>query len=127
MVNDFVILGPADDPAGISSRADAAAFALIAESESPFVVLTEGDPILFNPYGVIPVNPATHPDVNAALAQSFAEWLTALDTQQMIAKYKVNEQALFIPDSEAWRAAMKDMEPEVTPEVALELTPDNAD
>ncbi|RUR42462.1 substrate-binding domain-containing protein [Vreelandella populi] len=37
MYNDFVLVGPSDDPAGISDSESAAeAFALIAESESPF-------------------------------------------------------------------------------------------
>jgi tungstate transport system substrate-binding protein len=68
-------------------------------------VLVEGDPILFNPYGVIPVNPARHPGVNNALANSFVEWITSLDTQELIASYKVNGTQLFTPNSEQWLAA----------------------
>lgn len=42
MYNDFVILGPASDPAGIKGEKDAArAFAMIAKAEAPFV--TRGD------------------------------------------------------------------------------------
>jgi tungstate transport system substrate-binding protein len=38
MYNDFIIVGPPDDPAGIGEAADAAAaLALIAESGSPFI------------------------------------------------------------------------------------------
>ena len=38
---------------------------------------------LFNPYGVIPVNPARHPQVNADLGEKFAQWITSLETQQL--------------------------------------------
>jgi tungstate transport system substrate-binding protein len=65
------------------------------------------DPILLNPYGVIPVNPAKHPDVNFELATQFAEWITSVEAQQLIADFGVDEygQSLFFPDSEAWKAA----------------------
>ena len=36
-----------------------------------------GDPVLFNPYGVIPVNPARHPHVKKEAAERFAQWLTS--------------------------------------------------
>jgi tungstate transport system substrate-binding protein len=67
------------------------------------VVLVEGDPILSNPYGVIPLNPEKHPTINFAGAEAFVAWLTALETQEAIAAYQVNEQQLFFPDSEAYR------------------------
>lgn len=69
------------------------------------VILVEGDPALSNPYGVIPVSQEAHPNVNAEGAQAFVEWLTSVETQEMIAAYQVNEQQLFFPDSEAYRAA----------------------
>jgi tungstate transport system substrate-binding protein len=68
-------------------------------------VLVEGDPILFNPYGVIPVNPAQHPNVSAELAQAFAHWITSLPTQDLIASYEVNGSTLFTPDSVPYRVA----------------------
>lgn len=173
MFNDFVIVGPLDDPADIGGMTDAAAaFATIAESQAIFVsrgddsgthtkeraiwaaaditpdgdwyieagqgmgailtmsddlqgytlsdratylarqaqalelvILVEGDSILFNPYGVIPVNPEKHPSVNAELATQFVEWLISLETQQLIADFEVDGNQLFTPDSEAWRAA----------------------
>ena len=67
-------------------------------------ILVEGDPILLNPYGVIPVNPEAHPGINAEGGQTFADWLIALPAQQLIADYQVSGTQLFIPDSEAWRA-----------------------
>jgi len=65
------------------------------------------DPLLLNPYGVIPINPAKHPNVNHALAEQFAVWLTALSTQQTIMQYGVDKygQSLFRPSSAAWKAA----------------------
>lgn len=70
-------------------------------------ILVEGDPILFNPYGVIPVSPAQHPGVNFELASRFVEWLTSLETQERIAGFGVEQfgQPLFVPDSDAWRQA----------------------
>ncbi len=175
MYNDFVIIGPADDPAGISGLADAAfAFRKIAEADSTFIsrgdesgthtkelqiwekaglepkggwyisagagmgavltmaqekgaytltdrgtylartledvdlpILVEGDPILFNPYGVMVVNPEEHPGVNSELAKMFVEWLASVETQKLIGQFGVEEfgQPLFIPDSEEWRAS----------------------
>jgi len=78
--------------------------ALLAE-ELSLEILVEGDPALFNPYGVIAVNPETHPGVNYELAQQFVDWITAVETQTMIADYQQYGQSLFTPDSEAWRAA----------------------
>ncbi len=85
--------------------ADRATYLARVAEGSQLVVLVEGDPVLFNPYGVIPVNPETHPGVNYEAAQQFAEWLTSLETQELIASFEVNGNQLFIPDSEAWRAA----------------------
>lgn len=176
MHDDFVIIGPADDPAGIKGLTDAAAaFQHIADARATFVsrgddsgtdikektiwhklgltpsgdwyvsagqgmggvltlaeelqaytlsdrptyltrqaaglgldILVEGDPILFNPYSVIPVNPAKHPRVSAALAQQFVDWLTSLDGQTLIASFQINGHPLFTPDSDAWHAAHDD-------------------
>jgi tungstate transport system substrate-binding protein len=73
-------------------------------------ILVEGDSRLFNPYGVITVNPEKHPTVNVAGAQTFTEWLTSLETQQLISQFGVADfgQSLFIPDSEQWRAAKQE-------------------
>ncbi len=173
MYNDYVIVGPASDPAGIAGMTDAvAALTKIAEAEAPFIsrgddsgthtkelsiwkkagiepagdwyvsagqgmgaVLTmaneqeayalsdratylartlegtdlgiavEGDPTLFNPYGVITVNPDKNPNINADLANTFVDWITSVPVQEQIAAFGVEEfgQSLFVPDSEAWR------------------------
>ncbi len=175
MYNDFVIIGSADDPAGIAGMTDAvAAFTKIAEAQAPFVsrgddsgthtkekaiwseagiepsgdwyisagqgmgavltmadeqlaytmsdrgtylartlegieleILAEGDPILFNPYGVIAVNPEQHPSVNYDLAMSFIDWLTSVEAQAAIGEFGKDKFGLplFYPDSDQWRSA----------------------
>lgn len=174
MYNDFIILGPAEDPAGIQSMTDAAAaFGQIAEAQSPFVsrgddsgthtkekaiweaagiepsgdwyisagqgmgavltmadeqqaytlsdratylartlegtdleILVEGDPILFNPYGVMAVNPEKSPELKLELANAFIDWLISVPVQEKISQFGVAEfgAPLFTPDSLAWNA-----------------------
>ena len=175
MYNDFVIIGPANDPAGIAGMTDAAeAFKTIAGTEVPFVsrgddsgthtkekgiwaaaevepsgdwyiaagqgmgavltmsdeqqaytlsdratylartlegidleILVEGDPILFNPYGVMAVNPDKGEHIKIDLANTFIDWLVSMPTQEKIAQFGVDQfgAPLFTPDSEPWRAA----------------------
>lgn len=166
MFNDFVIVGPTEDPADVSDATGAtSALAAIAQAEAPFAsrgddsgthkaeralwkaagiepagkwyretgsgmgptlntaaemsaytltdrgtwisfgnrgnlsVLFEGDPGLFNQYGVILVNPAKHPWVKAEAGQTFIDWLTGSEGQRAIASYKLNGQQLFFPNA----------------------------
>ena len=153
MYNDFVLLGPPEDPAGIRGMAEAAsALEAIANTQAYFVsrgddsgthtkelaiwaaagiepagdwyvsagqgmgavltladelqaytlsdratylartlegtsleILVEGDSILFNPYGVLAVNLAKNPAIQADLANAFIDWLVSLPTQEKIA------------------------------------------
>jgi tungstate transport system substrate-binding protein len=62
-------------------------------------IVLEGDQGLFNPYGVIPVNPAKYPHVKIKEATRFAEWLVSKQGQQTIARYKLEGQQLFYPDA----------------------------
>lgn len=62
-------------------------------------VLVEGDRRLFNPYGVIVVNPARHPHVKHALAQAFADWLVSPAGQAGIASYRIAGEQLFFPNA----------------------------
>ena len=84
---------------------DRATFASMKAQGLDLEVLGEGDPVLFNPYGVIPVNPETHPGVNYEAAQQFADWITSVETQELIGSFEVNGNVLFTPDSAQWRAA----------------------
>jgi tungstate transport system substrate-binding protein len=165
MYNDFVLVGPGSDPAGIAGTKDAAAaFGRIAKTQTPFAsrgdnsgthkaelgiwkaagidvkqasgtwyrelgsgmgatlntaagmdaytladrgtwlsfknrrnlkVVVEGDPRLFNPYGVMLVNPAKHPSVKAEEGQAFIDWLVSPAGQRAIGEYKINGEQLF--------------------------------
>jgi tungstate transport system substrate-binding protein len=62
-------------------------------------ILCEGDPLLFNPYGIIPINPRKYPHVKFDLADQFAKWLVSPKVQAMIAQYKIQGQQAFYPDA----------------------------
>lgn len=62
-------------------------------------IMCEGDTILYNPYGVIPVNPDKHPHVKYRQAKQFAEWLVSPKGQSLISNYRLNGKRLFYPDA----------------------------
>ena len=171
MYNDFVIVGPASDPAGIKGGKDVVdAMAKIAAAKAPFAsrgddsgthkaelalwqeagvdvagasgtwyretgsgmgptlntaagmdayaltdrgtwlsfdnrqnleILVEGDPRLFNQYGIILVNPAKHPHVKAELGQNFIDWVLSDHGQEAIGAFKINGQQAFFPNAKA--------------------------
>ncbi len=63
-------------------------------------ILYEGDEILFNPYGVIAVNPETHPHVKNELAQALVDYLVSDEGQRRIGEYTVDGEQLFFPDAQ---------------------------
>jgi tungstate transport system substrate-binding protein len=62
-------------------------------------ILIAGDRRLFNQYGVIPVNPARHPQVKQADGQRFVDWLVSTDGQKAIAAYRIGGEAVFFPNA----------------------------
>lgn len=62
-------------------------------------IVQSGDRRLFNPYGVILVNPAKHPHVKKAAALKFMDWIVSAEGQSAIAAYKINGEQLFFPDA----------------------------
>ena len=60
-------------------------------------ILVEGDRRMFNPYGIIAVNPARHPGVNYKGAKRLIEWITSPEGQARIAAFKPAGQQLFFP------------------------------
>ncbi|MCY4284584.1 MAG: substrate-binding domain-containing protein [Thiotrichales bacterium] len=62
-------------------------------------ILVEGDPGLFNQYGIILVNPARHPNVKAALGQRFVDWILSRAGQAAIASFTIDGQQLFFPNA----------------------------
>ena len=68
-------------------------------NKGDYTILVEGDPQLFNQYGVILVNPAKHPHVKAGLGQQFIDWLVGPEGQSLIAGYAIAGQPLFFPNA----------------------------
>jgi tungstate transport system substrate-binding protein len=169
MYNDYVLLGPQSDPAGIKGMKDGvAALAQIAAQQAPFVsrgddsgthklelslweatgidvkkasgswyreagagmgatlnlasgldgytisdrgtwisfknkgglaLLAEGDPRLFNQYGVTLVNPAKHTHVKAKEGQAFIDWLLSDQGQKAIAEFRIEDEQMFFPNA----------------------------
>jgi tungstate transport system substrate-binding protein len=169
MYNDFVIVGPPSDPAGVAGSNDVvAALTKIAQTESPFAsrgddsgtnkaemllwkdagidvksasggwyretgsgmgatlntgtgmgayimtdratwisfgnkgdyqIAFEGDPKLFNQYGIILVSKDKHPNVKSELGQQFVDWVLSDEGQAAIADYKIDGQQLFFPNA----------------------------
>jgi tungstate transport system substrate-binding protein len=167
MHNDFVVVGPVEDPAMAAGEKTAAqAFARIAAAGAPFIsrgdasgtntkeldlwaaaavtprgawykeagqgmgevltmasnlkaytlsdrgtwiamkdklpglqILEQGDAGLFNPYGVIAVNPQRHPEVKYMAAMQYIAWLTSVQGQKVVRDYTMGGQQLFTPDA----------------------------
>ncbi len=169
MYNDFVLVGPSDDPAQVAGTTGIApALAAIADARAPFAsrgddsgthkkertlwttarvdpsdasgtwyretgsgmgatlniasgmnaytltdratwiafsnrgdlrILSEGDPALFNQYGIIAINPDRCPDVKAAPARVFIDWLLSKAGQSAIAAYRRDDRQLFFPNA----------------------------
>ncbi len=163
MYNDFIVLGPASDPAKVASAKSATeAFSLIFGARAPFVsrgdksgtdvkekdiwkasglapsgtpwykeigqgmsqailmaaqidgytlsdratwlsmkaksslsILNQGDKILFNPYGIISVNPTKWPKTNIAGANALVDWMTGAEGQALIAGYAIDGEQCF--------------------------------
>jgi tungstate transport system substrate-binding protein len=63
-------------------------------------IVVEGDPKLFNQYGVILVKPEKHKHVKAKEGQQFIDWLLSAEGQNAIRSFKVDGQQLFFPNAE---------------------------
>jgi len=68
-------------------------------SRSNLALLYQGDPPLFNPYGIIAVNPERHPHTNYAGAYKLINWLISKKGQRMIGEFRVRDEQLFIPSA----------------------------
>jgi tungstate transport system substrate-binding protein len=71
------------------------------KNRGDLAIAVEGDPRLFNQYGVILVNPDRHPHVKTALGQAFIDWVTGPEGQAAIASYKIGGEQLFFPNAQA--------------------------
>lgn len=68
------------------------------ESKLDLKIVLQGDSALFNPYGVIEVNPAIYPGIHWKSAKAFSNFLTSPEGQKLIANYKKGGSSLFIPN-----------------------------
>ena len=77
------------------TMADRGTFNAFKGKKSDLIVLFEGEEGLFNPYGVIAVNPKKHPHVKYALAMKFIDFVTSPEGLGIIAGYRVNGEPVF--------------------------------
>lgn len=62
-------------------------------------ILTEGDPRMFNPYGVILVDPQRFPHIKAEDGQAFIEWLVSKEGQAAIESFTIDGTRAFFPNA----------------------------
>ena len=75
--------------------ADRGTYNAFKKAKTNLVIVFEGEKGLFNPYGVIAVNPAKHPHVKHELALKFVDFITGAEGQKIIADFKVDGDPLF--------------------------------
>jgi tungstate transport system substrate-binding protein len=64
------------------------------------MIVLEGDPVLFNQYGVMAVNPEKHRHVKYKEAMEFVNWLISQEGQEAIGSFRdKNGNSLFIPNA----------------------------
>jgi tungstate transport system substrate-binding protein len=71
------------------------------KNRGDLTVLVEGDPRLFNQYGIMLVNPAKHPQVKKDLGQVFIDWVLSPAGQKAISTYKIGGEQLFFPNAKS--------------------------
>lgn len=63
-------------------------------------ILMGGDARMFNPYGIIAVNPEKYPDINYQGARQLIDWMVSEEGQHLIASFRVDGEQLFIPNAQ---------------------------
>jgi len=74
---------------------------LAYQAKTGLQIAVEGDPKMFNPYGIIAVNPQKSKDLNYKGAMQLVEWITSPEGQQLIAAFKVDGRQVFFPSATA--------------------------
>ena len=69
------------------------------KNRGDLAILVQGDPKLFNQYGVMLVSSEKFPNVKKADGQAFINWLVSKEGQDTIASYKVSGEQLFFPNA----------------------------
>jgi tungstate transport system substrate-binding protein len=65
-------------------------------NKGDLTIVFEGDPVLFNQYAFIPVNPALHPHVKSEAVDALEAWLTGDHAKALIEGYTIDGQQLFV-------------------------------
>ena len=69
-------------------------------NKGDLALLYAGDPVLFNQYAYLPVNPERHGHVKNDLALKLEDWLTSDRAKALINDYKINGETLFVFNAE---------------------------
>jgi tungstate transport system substrate-binding protein len=67
-------------------------------SKTGLVIAVEGDPRLFNPYGIIAVHPGKYKDINYKGAMQLIDWMVSEEGQRMIASFRIDGQQVYFTD-----------------------------
>jgi tungstate transport system substrate-binding protein len=68
---------------------------LSMKAKSSLSILSQGDKLLFNPYGIISVSPAKWPTTNIAGAKALIDWMTGSEGRALIAAYAIGGEQCF--------------------------------
>ncbi|MEA3543965.1 MAG: substrate-binding domain-containing protein [Thermodesulfobacteriota bacterium] len=68
---------------------------LALKEKTPLQIVVAGDARLFNPYGVIMVNPQRHAHVKADLGRKFLDYLTSQPARDLISSFRKGSEQLF--------------------------------
>jgi tungstate transport system substrate-binding protein len=69
------------------------------KAKTGLAILVEGDKRMFNPYGIIAVNPDKHKGINYKGAKALIDWMTSPEGQAKIASFKPAGEQLFFPSA----------------------------
>jgi tungstate transport system substrate-binding protein len=75
--------------------ADRGTYNAFKGKKTDLAILFQGEKGLFNPYGIIAVNPKKHPHVKYDLAMKFIDYIAGPEGQGIIAGYKANNEPVF--------------------------------
>jgi tungstate transport system substrate-binding protein len=70
---------------------------LAYKKRDELAIVSQGDPVLFNPYTIAAVNPARHPEAKYIDAMLLIAWFTSPEGQRIIGNFKQEGQVLFHP------------------------------
>lgn len=70
------------------------------KNKGDLAILTEGDPALFNQYGIILVNDKKHAHVKSVLGQKFVDWIISDAGQTLINDYKIKGKQAFFANAQ---------------------------